>query len=388
MDDIEIPKEKDSSITEPIKLKLGEYTIFAGDNNAGKTNLIRAIKKNLEKKDIHVIYIPAERVVAEKEIDTGNQKDPMRQAISDLIEVSFDLDSSIKSSIDDIAEILPKEFNKYGVEKISISIKTNKPKIDDYTKQIKDIYAKNLIDSVTIKDGYSAKNGISISKVGQGTQRLIVASLIEYLSNKKKSENKTKTYIIFEEPEVYLHPKLKESLYKSLLELSKNIGIIVSTHDPYFIQLGLDKIIYKVSREGPNGSTKIDGPVEKKYLYYDSYAEINYQIFGLASDTYFLELYEHVKDLCEERNGGENIKYHYLDDLMFNIYFEKNGLRKNCTDDTKESRPIMPITRLRHDLAHGKKSSIVFDKKELIRLLIKFIEDKAYEKISLGSPIS
>jgi len=87
--EITIPNQ-DNSIMEEIPLILGDYTIFAGENNSGKTNLIKGIKKELENFDLHIIYIPAEKVIAEKEIDTNTQQDFLRTAIIELINVNFD----------------------------------------------------------------------------------------------------------------------------------------------------------------------------------------------------------------------------------------------------------------------------------------------------------
>ncbi len=59
---VTIPKGKDSSITEDITLELAKYTIFAGENNSGKTNLIKAIKDHDDFKSYNQIFVPAENI--------------------------------------------------------------------------------------------------------------------------------------------------------------------------------------------------------------------------------------------------------------------------------------------------------------------------------------
>ncbi len=366
--EIIIPKQ-DNSIMEEISLTLGDYTIFAGENNSGKTNLMKGIKKELEDSNLHVIYIPAEKVIAEKEMDTSTQQDFLRTAIIELINVDFE-PKNITDPIADIEKELPVEFDRFGIENIELAVKLGKPKKDeDYIKSVKDIYAKKIIESVTITDGFSGKNKISISSVGQGTQRLIIASLLNYLSKKKNIQN-NKLALIFEEPEIFLHPRLKESLHKNLLSLSKDMLVIISTHDPMFVQLGAEKNIYRVFRkkEEKNGSTQIE-VMKKKYLNYDSYAETNYQIFNLSSETYFLEIY----DETNRKKGFDSAHYKQFDDLMFNNYFNTKGLTQNFLDDN--NMPVTPMTRLRHNIAHGKNDNPPIDLKEAISNIIDFIEN-------------
>ena len=52
---ITIPKQPDSSITEEVVIELGDYTILAGENNSGKTNLIKAIMNHDDLKDYRII---------------------------------------------------------------------------------------------------------------------------------------------------------------------------------------------------------------------------------------------------------------------------------------------------------------------------------------------
>lgn len=354
---INILKQPNTSISEDIgDVELNDYTVFAGENNTGKTSLIRVLKNELEKQN-HVIYIPAERVIVDAEIKTGAEKDPFRAALVDLIDVVLGDNFLVNSFVYDINTALSQEFSRYNVENHEVLLKTSNPSNDDYTKIIKETYIKNLIESINIKDSYSRKDNIKLSAVGQGTQRLIIASLLKYIGEKKqyKQDVSRTTYIIFEEPEIYLHPKLKESLNRNLLELSGvDIKIIISTHDPYFIQLLSDQKIYRVYRDPKkNYSTQLDDKVSKKYLNHKSYAEINFQVFKLPSETYFIELFEDTSCLL----GYNGWNYNRFDEDMFTKYFQSKGVIKSCIADDEKTL-IMPITRLRHDIAHGKDPSL------------------------------
>lgn len=349
-DYITIKKQSKSSITKEIpNLGLGAFTIFAGENNAGKTKLVRAIGDELRAKKINVIDIPAERVLAAAEIKTGADGDPFKRAISDLIEVSFDSKKALSSFVDDIDKQIQNEFSQYKVENIDIAINMKGAQDEDYKKAIKDTYVKKLIESITIKDKYCNKDGIKPEDVGQGTERLIIASLLRYLGDKtaKVSESK-QTYIIFEEPEIYLHPKLKQTLYDTLINLAtdedNNIQIIITTHDPQFIELGRDFHIYKVFRnpDKDKGATQVSPVKDKGYLEYDSSAEINYLIFGLITKTYVLELYEKLKGSSKSKDFDDK------------IYTTLNIPQDQDPDPGCGNDKITFVSRLRHDIAHTK----------------------------------
>lgn len=57
--EIIIPAQN-SSLTEEIPINLDNYTIFAGENNSGKTNLISAIMEHTDLREYEKIYIAAE----------------------------------------------------------------------------------------------------------------------------------------------------------------------------------------------------------------------------------------------------------------------------------------------------------------------------------------
>lgn len=349
---INVSKKEKTSITSDIgELLLSNYNIFAGNNNAGKTHLLNVIQEELEKIGMHVIHIPAERVIAKKEIDTNTQQDPMRKAIIELTDVIFDVDKSITTRINDIKELLPEMFNKYGVEKTLLNINLKETSSSEYKKQIKDIYAKNLIESITIKDEYSNEDGIDISKVGQGTQRLLVVSLIEYLAEKKRAPDSKRTCLIFEEPEAFMHPTLKKKIYDNLITLSENTMVVVSTHDPYFIDLGRDNKLFEVRRDpSKEFSTQVFG-IEKDVLPYKSSAEINYIVFKQSSPTYFIELYEYKKGLTEDKLG-KLLKYFEFDLEL------SSAIKEPQKDKDSNGKDVTFITRIRHDLAHPAVSTL------------------------------
>jgi len=366
--DIEIKKQPKTSITKDIGIiNLEQITIFAGNNNSGKTHLINAISKELENKAINVAHIPSERVLVETELKTGNEKDPLRASLGDLVDFAFDSSSSLSSNVDDISVILPAEFTQYGVENINITIKTGTPTDEEYKKALRDVHIKKLIDSVLVSDKYVDKDDITPSKVGQGTQRIIIVALIRYLQRKKVEKMgraSNPTFILFEEPEIYLHPKMKSNLYTLIHAIandtSLNTKVILTTHDPYFIDLGRNTKIYKVFRDPKNDfSTKVSD-IQKDMLPYPSSAEINFIVFDQVSPTYFIELYESKKHKVEIKQGKKlgSLTYHEFDNGFSSTIGESQSDKDDC------GKQITFVTRLRHDLAHPSTSILdSFEKK-------------------------
>ena len=51
-----------------------------------------------------------------------------------------------------------------------------------------------------------------------------------------KASQKKPSILLFEEPELFLHPNMQKNLRENLIGLSKkNFQIFITTHSPYFI---------------------------------------------------------------------------------------------------------------------------------------------------------
>ncbi len=302
---ITISPQKDSSITEKIDgIDLAPYTIFAGENNAGKTHLMNAIQKKIkESKAGKVIYIPAEKINAEEQMKTSAISDPMHSAIAELINIT--VKSMPKINYKEITELfssISETFKNFDVIGAELQLTQKKLTKDDVKKSIHDAVVKKVLEAKVLDTHDKSKDSspLAIGDASQGTQRLIVASVIQELGKVGVSDDEI--FILFEEPEIYLHPRLKKSLYEALSTLSRsknnNINIIISTHDPYFIELGSGQKIYEVFRNPEKNYSTDVKEMEDKFgvLNYRSDAEINYLIFGVVSTDYFLQLYQKAEE--------------------------------------------------------------------------------------------
>ncbi|MDD2935341.1 MAG: AAA family ATPase [Candidatus Pacebacteria bacterium] len=295
---MEINLEKNKKTLGDNKIELGDFTIFAGENNSGKTQIIDEIERQLKLNNSNsVIKISAEKVIFENEVKTGNKSDEFRTTLESLVSIAFDKGTlKIDSKVDDINERLPELFSECNVGNINLEVSKKDISGDLYLNACKEVWVKNIIDKIVIEDVLSSKKGIKLSEAGQGTERLVIVSLIRYLSEKKNSV-KSDNYLIIEEPEIFLHPKLKRDFNLALRKLSNDgVKVIITTHDPYFISLNQDEKIYRVFRNNENPLTTIRLCDYDKKLKNTHHSEINYQIFDVPTFEYGLLLYYKLLD--------------------------------------------------------------------------------------------
>jgi hypothetical protein len=290
------PKEN-SSILKKIPVSIDAYTIFAGENNSGKTNLIKGIIDELGGED-KVIYIPAENIDPKENIKTGTGTDRMTKAISNLLKIVLDKIPVIDGNFKELFKNIKENFDTFGINNTKLELSEKVFKKENFEKWIKDNVAKSILESKIIDSYYDKDKNFDVTQVGQGIQRLIIISIIQEIGRMDSINNSEEKILLFEEPEIYLHPKLKEKLYESLIKIStnSNIKVLITTHDPYFIQLNEGQNVYRVTRD-QDGATYIDNNI-KKYLPKDwrSFSEINYQVFNVNGEDYLNELYGHLED--------------------------------------------------------------------------------------------
>ncbi|GAA5088563.1 ATP-dependent nuclease [Paenalcaligenes hermetiae] len=94
----------------------------------------------------------------------------------------------------------------------------------------------DLFSSATIRL-FENQYDRDISLFGHGTQRSVQMALIRHLAEiKQTSETKTRTLLLIDEPELYLHPQAMEQVRASLKYLSENgYQVVFSTHSPQMI---------------------------------------------------------------------------------------------------------------------------------------------------------
>lgn len=106
---------------------------------------------------------------------------------------------------------------------------------------------------LVIKDhGFST----SAKEVGQGFQNAIVLAVLRAFEETKRSG----AILLIEEPEMFLHPQMQRSLYKTLRKIGETNQVIYTTHSPHFVSVPFYEEVLLV-RRGEDGTYVIGSPL-------------------------------------------------------------------------------------------------------------------------------
>lgn len=93
---------------------------------------------------------------------------------------------------------------------------------------------------------------ISATELGEGIQNALVLAILQAFEERRKQG----AILLIEEPEMFLHPQMQRSLYKTLREIGKTNQVIYTTHSPHFVAvLDYDEVV--LVRKN-NGGTSVE----------------------------------------------------------------------------------------------------------------------------------
>lgn len=152
----------------------------------------------------------------------GNEKDVTRiERFEQLIKLAMNL-------------LRTEEFNK-----LEASIKRNaleqlgldadEDAIDLFFTPIRTMDFYKALD-IVIKEGDFS---ISATEVGEGFQNAIVLAVLRAFEETRRSG----AILLIEEPEMFLHPQMQRSLYKTLRKIGETNQVIYTTHSPHFVSV-------------------------------------------------------------------------------------------------------------------------------------------------------
>jgi predicted ATP-dependent endonuclease of OLD family len=81
-------------------------------------------------------------------------------------------------------------------------------------------------------------------------QNALVLSILQAFEERRKQG----AILLIEEPEMFLHPQMQRSLYKTIREIAKTNQVIYATHSPHFVSVP-DYHEVMVVRKGSDGTT-------------------------------------------------------------------------------------------------------------------------------------
>lgn len=249
------------------RVKANQSNIFGYENGVLSSNLFYGAKNISESKIGNVIYIPELSKVDDSLKMSGPS--PLRDMINFVItkiakkSASFsklekdfeEFNSVFKTedtegfSVQNLEQDINNEIKEWNIQ---FGLKVNPLQPNDIVK--------NLV-SHFIKDGFLNNEEVKIDSFGQGLQRHLIYALIKLstkynddIKKEKKEFSPDFTFILFEEPEAFLHPSQQEKMNTSLQLLAKDEEqqILITTHSPIFVSKNTDNIpsLIRVKRDG------------------------------------------------------------------------------------------------------------------------------------------
>ncbi|MHB9011617.1 MAG: AAA family ATPase [Ignavibacteriaceae bacterium] len=137
---------------------------------------------------------------------------------------------------------------------------------------------------------------INLNMFGSGYEMMFAFIYSYYLSQQSGKQ----LIILIDEPELHLHPSLQSEFVEFLLEISKEVQIILISQSPLFVKQLLTNSKVKVfivktdTSDIPNLFS-----MDACALPYISANEINYLAFNLATEEYHNEIYGFLQEKCE-----------------------------------------------------------------------------------------
>lgn len=255
------------------EIKFENLMLFIGQSNSGKSSIMSAI-----------MFFLGHRNLRSKDLKNGKSYLKIKGRFYNYYEKTFKLKNLIISNKNiwlKIEKYLNKETEYFVLynnmwEKISLeeytSITESTPLLfipsfsdreqsEFFINSLLDILEKKKIDQpATLNKLIDIFNELKSDYTSRGLYRNLIFEIFRSLAEQSRELKHSlleNAIIIFEEPELYLHPQKEKELFHNLCTLSKLGGqIYVTTHSSNFINLHMYKSICIVRRE-ENLGTKV-----------------------------------------------------------------------------------------------------------------------------------
>ncbi|WP_417878424.1 ATP-dependent nuclease [Vibrio sp.] len=225
-----------------------------------------SISNHLQQAIPHVLYIPA---CFKIEDDLKSQKGtPFGFLFTNLIFPVLQQDKSFTSYTDSAKHLqmkmrgeIPGELIE-GIDTLMSGISTSLNQIMDFKSKVKLSVGDIEIDQVFMKAAtllIEDKLETQLDYQGSGVQRALAYALLEANALFTASASNRTTVILYEEPELYIHPHLMRILRNCLREKSKldNWQVIASTHSPFLIDIAENPTSLKLIKEDHNDTRTV-----------------------------------------------------------------------------------------------------------------------------------
>ena len=194
----------------------------------------------------------------------------------------------------------------------------------DFSTVISNLYDILVTDTILNQD-------IDQTTISTGQMKYLFYSLIKVLNDinvnrEEGEENSQLNFLIFEEPEAYLHPSYQLSLAEIMRDLSKSDEwqCAISSHSPYFISKEIEHMqdIVRIERK-EKGISKVFQIDENKFQILrenGDFIDFLNELKNKKDSSMNKNLKKEIKDKIENHDRG-------LDEFMYNLYLNSERSR-------------------------------------------------------------
>lgn len=139
------------------------------------------------------------------------------------------IDEAIRTLRTDEFIALEKAIKDNALKQLGFNPKTETDKLDLYFNPLSSLEFYKSLEIFVKEHEYN----INATELGAGFQNAIVLAILKAFEDRKKQG----ALFLIEEPEMYLHPQMQRSLYKTIRQIGETNQVIYITHSPHFVTI-------------------------------------------------------------------------------------------------------------------------------------------------------
>ncbi|RDK84978.1 UNVERIFIED_ORG: putative ATP-dependent endonuclease of OLD family [Idiomarina abyssalis] len=236
----------------------------------------------------HVMYVPATFTIDE-ELRNTNKTSPFAILFNETLFPSIKKNDCFED-YKKVADELNRRVKGEGEDGPIPELDDTLSKLSDSINEVLDFSSSVRLElgDIKIEESFLKASKLIINEEidtdliyqGSGVQRALAYALLEsnaYQLAKRGDESRS-IIVLYEEPELYIHPHLMRRLKSVLVSRSEQNGfqVICSTHSPFLVDIGNNPESLKLMRKDQNGDRTITEVTSQIFEENDDYNERNH----------------------------------------------------------------------------------------------------------------